>query len=310
MEFQHQPVLLNETIDNLFTKDGIYIDGTAGGGGHSSEILKRLQEGKLICFDKDGEAIKVLNEKFEANDKVLIVHDDFKNFEQHLDRLQIEKANGILLDLGVSSYQLDNPQRGFSYRYDTPLNMKMDTEQALSAYNVVNEYEEKELVRILFEYGEERFARRIVSNILKQRAVSPIETTGQLSDIIFKSVPKDPKGGNPCKRSFQAIRIEVNGELSKLYECVISMGRRLAEGGRIAIITFHSLEDRIVKNAFKYLESDCICDKSLPICTCNKNKEINIITKKPITAGKVELTANRRSESAKLRVAEKVIKEK
>lgn len=307
MEFQHYSVMLNECIEGLNIKpDGIYVDGTLGGAGHSYKIAERLNKnGRLIAIDKDLDAIEVSKERLKEFDNVTFVHDDYKNLPQILDDLGIEKVDGILLDLGVSSYQLDNRSRGFSYMGDAELDMRMNREQSLTAKEVVNNYSESELVKIFFEYGEEKFSKKIASNIVKAR---PIESTGQLAEIIEKSYPAAVrfKGGNPCKRVFQAIRIEVNEELDGLYESLLNMARRLNTKGRMCVITFHSLEDRMAKNAFQYLYCDCICPPHQPICTCDKRREVEIITRKPIVPNEKELEENKRSQSAKLRIIEKI----
>ena len=302
-EFAHLPVMLRETIDGLrVLPNGTYLDCTLGGGGHSSEILKRLEGGALIAVDKDKEALAFAANKL--GDKPVYIHSDFKDV---LFSEEYRELDGILMDLGVSSYQLDTPTRGFSYRFDAPLDMRMNTDSALNAETVVNTYSEKELTEILYKYGEEPFARKIASNIVKARATAPLKTTGELVKIIEKSIPAKVRfnGSHPAKRVFQAIRIEVNGELTRLYEAVLQGIKLLKKGGRIAVITFHSLEDRIVKQAFKYAEADCICPPKTPICTCGKVSEINIITKKPIVASEEELEINPRAKSAKLRIAEK-----
>ena len=310
MEFKHISVLKDECITNLNIKpDGIYIDGTLGRGGHSEEILKRLTTGKLIAVDKDIEAINTAQERLkEYGDKLILVHDDFKNLMDVLDGLSIEKIDGVLLDLGVSSYQIDNPERGFSYRYDAKLDMRMDQSQYLTAFNVINEYNEAQLADIFFKYGEERFSKRIARNIVEYRNKQSIRTTKQLVEIIEKSLPEKElhKGSHPAKRVFQAVRIEVNQELKDLDRIIQDLALRLKVGGRMCVISFHSLEDRIVKQAFKYLELDCICDKSAPICTCNKRQDVKIITKKPILPKEEELEYNKRAQSAKLRVVERI----
>lgn len=307
MEFQHYSVMLNECIEGLNIKpDGIYVDGTLGGAGHSYKIAEKLNKnGRLIAIDKDLDAIAVSKERLKEFDNVTFVHDDYKNLPQILDDLGIEKVDGILLDLGVSSYQLDNRSRGFSYMGDAELDMRMNREQSLTAKEVVNNYSESELVKIFFEYGEEKFSKKIASNIVKAR---PIESTGQLAEIIEKSYPAAVrfKGGNPCKRVFQAIRIEVNEELDGLYESLLNMARRLNTKGRMCVITFHSLEDRMAKNAFQYLYCDCICPPHQPICTCDKRREVEIKTRKPIIPNAKELGENKRSQSAKLRIIEKI----
>ncbi len=310
-EFKHVPVMFNECMDGLNVKDGgVYFDGTLGGGGHSYGILERSDpNGKLVATDLDSYAIDRATERLkEFEGRYTIVKDNFKNFLKIKEELEIERFDGILLDLGVSSFQLDDRARGFSYMAEEEvLDMRMSKDNPLTAERVVNEYSEKELKRILIEYGEERFANSIATNIAKERAKSPIKTTGELIRIIERSIPKKlQKDGHPAKRTFQAIRIEVNGELEGLYQTVIDMTRSLKSGGRIAILTFHSLEDRIVKRAFKELETDCVCDKNLPVCVCGKKREINILTKHPTVAGEEELKTNGRAKSAKLRVAEKI----
>ena len=311
VEFRHKSVMLDECIDNLKIRpNGIYVDGTLGGGGHSLEIVKRLTDGgRLIAIDKDDDALEFASNRLgEYKERITFVHSDYKNMMTALDELGIDKVDGILLDLGVSSYQLDNGERGFSYNSDARLDMRMDRTESFSAYELVNEYDEKRIADVIWQYGEERFSRQIARNIVKARSTKPVETTLELADIIEKSIPAQNrwKGGNPCKRTFQAIRIEVNSELKGLYEAIMAMGMRLNIGGRICIITFHSLEDRIVKNAFRELEKDCICPPHQPICTCNKRQEVVIITKKPIVSTKEELEYNTRAESAKLRVAERI----
>ncbi len=310
-DYKHVSVMLNECIEGLKLKsDGIYFDGTLGGGGHSYEILKKsAPNGKLVATDLDDYAIgRATDRLIEFDGRFTIVKDNFKNFVNIKENLGIDGFDGILLDLGVSSFQLDDKSRGFSYMSDdVRLDMRMDKSNPLTAEKVVNEYGERELKRVLTEYGEERFAFSIVSSICEYRKNKRIETTGELVKIIEKSIPKKfQQDGHPAKKTFQAIRIEVNGELEGLYETVLSMARSLNKGGRIVILTFHSLEDRIVKKAFKELECDCICDKSLPICVCGKKKEVEIITRHPITAGEEELNNNGRARSAKLRIAEKI----
>ncbi len=310
-DFVHVPVMLEECMDGLAVKNGgIYFDGTLGGGGHSFEILKRSEpEGKLIATDMDLYAIGRAKERLKEFDgRYEIFCDNFKNFLEVKSKAHVDKFDGILLDLGVSSFQLDDRSRGFSYLDGSvELDMRMSENNPLTAKKIVNEYEEKELKRILAEYGEERFAFQIAKNIVIARKTKPIETVGELNEIIFSSIPKKfQHDGHPSKRTFQALRIEVNGELDGLYETILDMARSLNKGGRISILTFHSLEDRIVKKAFKELECDCICDKSLPVCVCGKKKEIEIITKHPIIANEEELKNNPRSGSAKLRIAEKI----
>lgn len=310
--FSHIPVMLEECLQGLNVKDGgIYFDGTVGGAGHSYEILKRsAPSGRLIATDLDDDAIAAASERLKEFDgRFKIFKSDYKNFEEVLEKAQIESLDGVMLDFGVSSWQLDSEERGFSYmKPSAPLDMRMDRLQSLSAETVVNEYPQKELVRILKEYGEEKFASNISANIVKAREQKRITTCGELSAIIEESIPKKfQQNGPAARKSFQAIRIAVNGELSGLYECVVGLTRKLKKGGRIAILTFHSLEDRIVKQAFRYLEQDCICDKNLPVCVCGKKREIEIITKKPIVASVKEMTINSRSKCAKLRIAEKII---
>ncbi|MBR2871780.1 MAG: 16S rRNA (cytosine(1402)-N(4))-methyltransferase RsmH [Clostridia bacterium] len=310
-ELKHVSVLLDECMQGLNVQPGgIYFDGTLGGGGHSSKILELSSpNGKLVATDLDDYAISRATERLsEYNGRFTLVKDNFKNFTSIKEQLNIDGFDGILLDLGVSSFQLDDKSRGFSYlASDELLDMRMDASNGFSARTIVNEYSERELKRILTDYGEERFASSIAKNIVTYRKQTPIERVGQLNQIIENSIPaKFKKDGHPSKRTFQALRIEVNGELTELYETIMNMALSLKKGGRIAIISFHSLEDRIVKRAFKELEIDCICDKSLPVCTCGKRKEIEILTKHPIVASEQELAVNGRSKSAKLRVAERV----
>lgn len=310
-ELKHIPVMLEECMEGLALKNGgTYFDGTLGGGGHSFEILKRTSpDGKLYATDLDDYAIARAEERLkEFGDRFTPVKDNFKNFSAIKDRLGIDGFDGILLDLGVSSFQLDDKSRGFSYMAGNEvLDMRMGKDNPLTAERIVNEYPEARLKEILAEYGEERFAGNIAKNIVSERGKKRIITVGELNAIIEKSIPaKFKKDGHPSKRTFQALRIEVNGELEGLYETIIAMARSLKKGGRIAIISFHSLEDRAVKRAFKELETDCVCDKSLPICVCGHKREVKIITKHPITASEKELAENGRASSAKLRVAEKV----
>ncbi len=312
MEFGHKPVMLDECMEGLAVKpDGIYVDCTLGGGGHSLEIAKRLTDGgKLIAIDKDADALKFASERLkDYKDKITFVKSDFKNAAKVLDDLNIDKVDGVLMDLGVSSWQIDNFDRGFSYRSrDSRLDMRMDAEQSLSAYEVVNDYGEEQLYKIIRDYGEENFAKKIAFNICKYRQVKPIETTGELIDVIERSMPPKSRfaSGHPAKRTFQAIRIEVNAELDGLDGFLEEITDRLKVGGRIAVITFHSLEDRIVKQKFKWLEKDCICPPKTPICICGKVAKLKLITNKPIVAGETEKKENSRSQSAKLRVAEKI----
>ena len=307
MEFVHKPVLLNETIENLDIKpDGIYIDGTAGGGGHSSEIAKRLENGRLICIDQDPEAILTLHNRFDSDNKVTIYKSNFSEMKEAANKLEIYSVDGILLDIGVSSRQLDTPERGFSYHHDAPLDMRM-SKSGLSAYDVVNEYSKEQLEKILFEYGEEKFAHGIVSGILKARETAPIKTTLELAEIVKRNVPlKVRKEKNPCKKTFQAIRIEVNGELDELKKGMSEAFERLKAGGRLAIITFHSIEDRIVKNTFREYCTGCTCPPDFPVCVCGKKPRGRTVYRKPVTASEEELAVNNRSRSAKLRVIEKL----
>ena len=308
--FQHYSVMLNEVIDNLnINPDGIYVDCTAGGGGHSMQILKKLNNGKLISIDKDLDAINECKQKFIDNaNKSILVHNDFHNYKDILKELGIEKADGVIIDLGVSSFQIDTPERGFSYRFDAPLDMRMNQEQSLTAFDVVNNYTEEELTDIFFKYGEEKFSRKIAKKIVEYRKTKGIETTLELVKVIESVLPAkvlDEKG-HSCKRIFQAIRIEVNNELDELKNCLLDMVDSLLPNGRICVLTFHSLEDRIVKETFKELATDCICPKEVPICVCNHKRTINLVSRKPILASEKELSENSRSASAKLRIAEKV----
>ncbi|MBQ8054418.1 MAG: 16S rRNA (cytosine(1402)-N(4))-methyltransferase RsmH [Lachnospiraceae bacterium] len=310
MKFEHTSVLLEEVLDNLAIRpDGIYVDGTLGGGGHSYHILERLTEGgRLIGIDQDTDAIAAAGERLaQFGDAVTIVHDNYENIAGVLSDLSIRKVNGILLDLGVSSYQLDNPERGFTYRTDAPLDMRMDRSSSLTAKEIVNTYSAEELTRILREYGEEKCAARIAANIVKRRAVRPLETTGDLSEIVRASIPAKmrEKGGNPDKRTFQAIRIACNRELDVLRDSLDTMIDLLAPGGRLCVITFHSLEDRIVKNAFRRAEKPCTCPPEFPVCVCGKKSKGTVVTRKAIAPSAHELEVNRRSASAKLRVFER-----
>ena len=308
-KFEHTPVMLEECIDSLNIRPhGIYVDGTLGGGGHSSQIAMRLTTGRLIAIDKDQNAINHSTLRLSPyKDRVTFVKSDFKEMTKVLDELGIDEVDGILLDLGVSSHQIDTAERGFSYRFDGKLDMRMDRDARLTAYDVVNKYDARKLERVLFVYGEESFAKTIVRNIVKQREIKPIETTLELVKIVEDSIPKKFWGkGSVAKKTFQAIRIEVNHELEDLDVAINSMISRLSTGGRIAIITFHSLEDRIVKQVFKEHTVGCICDKSVPICVCNHKADGKLVNKKPIEASKAELDNNKRSSSAKLRVLEKI----
>ena len=310
MNFKHIPVLLKETIDGLNIKeDGIYVDGTLGGAGHSSEIIKRLTKGKLIGIDQDLNALEKAGEVLKDSlDKTVLVHDNYRNISKILKDLKIEKVDGILLDIGVSSHQLDEEERGFSYHKEAALDMRMDKTKDFSAWDVVNKYSEKDLERIIWDYGEERWAKRIAEFITNERKTKAIDTTLELVDIIKKAIPKKVRmeGSHPAKQTFQAIRIEVNKELDVLRESIPIMCRLLKDKGRLCIITFHSLEDRIVKETFKELNRDCVCPPEFPICVCDKEREINIITRKPIIPTKEEIEKNPRSRSSKLRIAERV----
>lgn len=308
MEFHHVSVLLRECIEQLnIDTDGCYVDGTMGGGGHSLEIVKRLKGGRLIGIDQDPNAQKAAGERLrDYQDRVTFVRDNFGNIARILDGLGIEKIDGMLLDIGVSSHQLDEGERGFSYQQDAPLDMRMNPDKPFSAYDVVNGYDEEKLNRVIFTYGEECWAKRIAQFIVKERQDRPIETTGRLVEVIKKAVPKGARkdGPHPAKRTFQAIRIEVNGELDVLQQAIGAAAGRLAPGGRLCIITFHSLEDRIVKEAFRRLENPCVCPPKFPVCVCGKKPFGRVLTRKPILPGKEELEQNPRARSAKLRVFE------
>ncbi|MBE6628242.1 MAG: 16S rRNA (cytosine(1402)-N(4))-methyltransferase RsmH [Ruminococcaceae bacterium] len=311
MQFSHFSVLLNECMDGLDIKpDGIYIDGTCGGAGHSSVIASRLGEGgRLIGLDQDATAVQVATKRLSVfGERATVVRSNFCELARVCEELEITSIDGLLLDLGVSSYQLDTPERGFSYQADAPLDMRMDVRNPLTARTVVNEYSEDKIRKILFEYGEERFSSRIASNIVRARESAPIETTGELVEIIKRSIPAHARDGghHPAKRSFQALRIEVNAELDVIAPAIKSAVGLLKPGGRIAIITFHSLEDRIVKQAFADLACGCTCPKSFPVCVCGKKPICKVITRKPILPSPEELEINPRSRSAKLRVAEKL----
>ena len=310
MEFKHKPVMLMPCIEGLeIKKDGIYVDGTLGGAGHSIEIAKKLSlKGKLIGIDRDEEALTAAQEKLKDFSNVIYVHDNHDNIKEILENLEIEKVDGILLDLGVSSYQLDERNRGFSYLGENKLDMRMDKTQELTAETVVNTYEEKELADIIYQYGEERFSRQIARNICKQREKEKITTTKQLVEIIENSIPKSKqKDGHPAKRTFQAIRIEVNNEIKPLYNTVMDCIDCLKDKGRLCIITFHSLEDRAVKNAYIEAQGKCTCPSDLPYCVCGAKSLGKIITRKPITASEKEQLENSRSKSAKLRIFERRI---
>ena len=311
MEFNHTSVLLNETIEGLKIKpDGIYVDGTLGGGGHSFEIAKRLNDnGRLIGIDQDEAAILAAGERLkDFGDKVIIVRSNYRNAFSVLHDLGIEKIDGMMLDLGVSSYQLDTQERGFSYRYDAPLDMRMDLRQTLTAKDIVNGYSETELFHIIRDYGEDRFAKNIAKHIVMARAKKPIETTGELNEIIRTAIPAKMRaeGGHPSKRTYQAIRIECNKELEVLKESLEELIGILNPGGRLCIITFHSLEDRIVKTAFKKAENPCTCPPSFPVCVCGKKSQGKVITGKPVLPCEEEMESNPRSKSAKLRIFEKI----
>lgn len=306
MEFQHTSVLLKETVDGAFgDADGIYADLTTGGGGHSLELAKRLSGGRLICFDRDKEAIEAAKKRL-AGYPVTFVNRNFNKLNEVLDELGIESLDGIIADLGVSSHQLDDAERGFSFHNDAPLDMRMSGE-GLSAKDVVNEYTEEELKRILYDYGEEKYAPKIAHGIVEARLLSPIERTGELAEIIKNSVPAAyRREKNPCRKSFQAIRIEVNGELDALDKALVDGFERLKVGGRMSVITFHSLEDRIVKNRFKEFCTGCTCPPEFPVCVCGKLPRGILAEKKPITPSAEELQSNPRSRSAKLRVINKI----
>jgi 16S rRNA (cytosine1402-N4)-methyltransferase len=309
MEFSHKPVLFDETIEGLnIEESGIYVDCTLGGGGHTLEISKHCPKGKVIGIDQDEEAIENFKLKYGSINNIIPVQNNFKNIVEVLDNLKINGIDGALIDLGVSSYQLDNPDRGFSYMNDAPLDMRMDTNQKVTARHIVNGYTEEELRRIITEYGEEKWAARIAKFIVEERNIYFIDTTGQLVDIIKKAIPKAARrdGPHPAKRTFQAIRIEVNKELEIIEQAIVDLVSKMNPNGRLCIITFHSLEDRIVKNKFKELERSCICPPGQPICNCDKKKEIDIITRKPIIPSLEEIEANPRSRSAKLRIIEKI----
>ena len=310
MEFKHISVLLNECIEGLNIKeDGIYVDGTLGGAGHSSEIIKNLCErGRLIGIDQDKDALKAAKEKLKDYNNVTFVHSNFYNIENILHDLNIAGVDGILMDLGVSSYQLDNGERGFSYMQDAPLDMRMNRENSLSAEEVINSDSEEDLCRIIKDYGEEKFAKRIANFIINKRKEKNIESTLELVDVIKAAIPAKARreGPHPAKRTFQAIRIEVNKELEIIEKTIRDGVERLNVGGRMAIITFHSLEDRIVKTVYKNLANPCTCPSSFPVCVCNKKPIVKIITRKPIEASKEELDYNPRSRSAKLRIIEKI----
>ena len=309
MEFKHKSVLLNETIDGLNIKpDGIYVDGTLGGGGHAYEVCRRLGEkGSIVGIDQDAAAIEAASARLkDFGEKVTIVRSNYCDMKSKLHELGIDKVDGIVLDLGVSSYQLDTAERGFSYREDAPLDMRMDTRQKMTARDIVYDYTEADLYRVIRDYGEDKFAKNIAKHIVQARAVKPVETTAELSEIIRASIPMkfQKKSGHPAKRTFQAIRIELNRELDVLRDSLDDMIDLLNPGGRLCIITFHSLEDRIVKSAFRKNENPCTCPPDFPVCVCGKKSKGSIITKKPILPSEEELEYNSRSKSAKLRIFE------
>ncbi len=311
MEFKHISVLLEETIDSLNIKpDGVYVDGTLGGGGHSLEICKRLGKGgRLIGIDQDMDAINAATERLKDHkDKVTVVHSNYQDIDTVLKGLSVSGVDGIVLDLGVSSYQLDNVDRGFTYREDTPLDMRMDQSQVITARDIVNDYSETELFRIIREYGEDGFAKNIAKHIVRARAEHPIETTGQLNEIIKAAIPAKVRQGtgHPSKKTFQAIRIELNRELEVLENSLDKMIELLNPGGRLSVITFHSLEDRIVKNIFRRNMNPCTCPPGFPVCTCGKVPMGKVITRKPIVPNEREITDNKRAKSSKLRVFERI----
>ena len=309
MTFNHKSVLLDEVIESLNIKaDGFYVDGTLGGGGHALEVVKRLKTGKLIGIDQDMDAINAATQRLiDYSKSVIIIRDNYVNIENILKKENIEKVDGIYIDLGVSSYQLDTAERGFTYRFDAPLDMRMDDRNELKASDIVNEYSESELFHIIRDYGEDRFAKNIAKHIVEYRNKKRIETTFELVDIIKASIPMKIQvtGGHPAKRTFQAIRIELNKELEVLTDSINVMIDLLKPGGRLSVITFHSLEDRIVKQAFKKAEYPCVCPKKIPVCVCGNKSKGRVITRKAILPGEEELEENSRAKSAKLRVFEK-----
>ena len=309
MEFKHKSVLLDETINGLRVKpDGIYVDGTLGGAGHATEVCKKLSaKGRFIGIDQDQDAIIAASERLAPYKQATIIRSNYCYMANEVHNLGIQKVNGIVLDLGVSSYQLDNEERGFTYRVDAPLDMRMDQRQSRTAADIVNGYEERELYRIIRDYGEDKFAKNIAKHIVAARQQAPLRTTGELTEIIRQSIPMkiQATGGHPAKRTFQAIRIELNRELDVLRESLDGMIDLLDDGGRICIITFHSLEDRIVKSNFKRNENPCTCPSDFPVCVCGKVSKGKVITRKPILPSEKELEENSRSKSAKLRVFER-----
>ena len=311
MEFKHKSVLLKETIDGLKVKpDGVYVDGTLGGAGHALEVCKKLSaKGRFIGIDQDQDAIVAASERLAACEQAMIIRSNYCYMVEELRARGITKVDGILLDLGVSSYQLDNEERGFTYRTDAPLDMRMDQRQSQTAGDIVNGYEERELYRIIRDYGEDKFAKNIAKHIVAARQNRPIETTGQLTEIIRRAIPMkmQASGGHPAKRTFQAIRIELNRELDVLRDSLDGMIDLLDDGGRLCIITFHSLEDRIVKTIFRKNENPCTCPPEFPVCVCGKKPKGRVITRKPILPGEEEMEENPRSKSAKLRIFERKI---
>ena len=311
MNFNHKSVLLDEVIESLNIKpDGYYVDGTLGGAGHALEVIKRLKGGRLIGIDQDADAIKAATERLiDYKNRVIIVRDNYVNIENILKREGIDKVDGIYVDLGVSSYQLDTADRGFTYRFDAPLDMRMDDRNELKASDIVNNYSEAELFHVIRDYGEDRFAKNIAKHIVEYRNKKKIETTFELVDIIKSAIPMKIQvtGGHPAKRTFQAIRIELNKELEVLKDSIDVMIELLKPGGRLSVITFHSLEDRIVKQAFKKAESPCVCPKKFPVCVCGNKSKGRVITRKAVLPNKEELEENSRAKSAKLRVFEKEV---
>ena len=308
-EFSHIPVLLEPTVELLNVKaNGLYVDGTLGGAGHSKEILKKSKIKKLIGIDQDEEALEAAKKNLSEFDNVVYVHDNFRNIDSILENLEIDAVDGILVDIGVSSYQIDTAERGFSFRYDSRLDMRMDKSKTFSAYELVNEYSEDELARVIREYGEEKFAKSIARHIVKQREIQEISSTKELEEIVLKSVPRyrGQDGRSNVQRTFQAIRIEVNQELEVLKEFIDKAVSKLKKGGRLAVISFHSLEDRIVKQKFKELATGCVCPPDFPICVCGHKASVKLITKHPVEATAEELERNPRSAPAKLRVIEKL----
>lgn len=311
MKFNHIPVLLDETIESLkINKDKIYVDCTLGGGNHSLEIVKKLDKGKLICIDQDLDAIEAAKRKLkDYSDKIIFIKSNFKYFEEILNEVGFDKVDGVLMDIGVSSYQIDEVSRGFTYMENAPLDMRMDKQQNLTAEFIVNNYSEEDLKNIFYKYGEEKWSSRIAKFIVKSRKEEPIQTTFDLIKIIDFAVPAEVRNktkGHYAKRIFQALRIEVNDELGVLEYVLPRIVKRLNKGGRLSVITFHSLEDRIVKNIFKDLNTDCICPPELPICVCNKKREVKLVNKKPIVPSNLEMEENSRSRSSKLRIVEKL----